>query len=121
MIVYDITDIDSFNSVEMWMAEVDKFASPSVNRLLIGNKVDLSAQRKIPFEKGAALAKEHKIKFLETSAKSTTNVIEAFKTMTEEVFGRMVKTPGMAKKEDKRDGKKTDSKKKDIESKHIMD
>lgn len=93
MIVYDITDRDSFSAVEMWMGEVDKFAAPTVNRLLIGNKCDLTSERKVSMEEGQALAKKHGLKFIETSAKNTANVIEAFKVMTGEMHSRILKKP----------------------------
>ena len=41
MIVYDITDRESFNCVENWLQEVDKYASEDVSKLLVGNKNDL--------------------------------------------------------------------------------
>ena len=100
MIVYDITDPESFKSVEMWMGEIDKFAAAGVSKLLIGNKLDMATERRVSTEQGAALAKHYGIKFLETSAKSAANVLEAFKTMTQEMYGRVAKkntlrsTPG---------------------------
>lgn len=93
MIVYDVTDPESFRQVEMWMGEVDKFAAPNVNRLLIGNKIDLAGERKVKTEEGAALAKKYGIKFLETSAKAATNVVDAFKEMTKEMHSRIIKKP----------------------------
>jgi len=100
MVVYDITDPESFKSVEMWMGEIDKFAAAGVNKLLIGNKLDMASERKVSTEQGAALAKQYGIKFLETSAKNATNVLDAFKTMTGEMHARITKkstikpTPG---------------------------
>ena len=91
IIVYDITDIESFKAIENWMGEVDKFASANVNKLLIGNKADLAAQRKVSHEQGLSLAKQYGIRFLETSAKTCTNVMECFNTMTEEIYQRVVK------------------------------
>jgi Ras-related protein Rab-1A len=52
MIVYDITDRESFKSVDNWMSEVDKFASQNVNKLLIGNKIDLTSDREVTYEEG---------------------------------------------------------------------
>ena len=111
MIVYDITDAESFNAVQMWMAEVEKFAAPNVSKLLIGNKLDLAHDRKVTTEQGAALAKQYGIKFLETSAKNSTNVHQAFKTMTGEMHTRIMKkttpkpmsTPAGGKKETSKD------------------
>ena len=91
VIVYDVTDLDSFRAVETWMTEVDKFASGTVTKLLVGNKIDLASQRKVSTEQGLSLAKQYGIKFLETSAKTSTNVLECFNAMTEEVYLRVAK------------------------------
>ncbi len=106
MVVYDITDRESFKAVENWIAEIDKFASPHVNRILVGNKSDLNSERQITYEEGQVLlkinskelARAHKIKFLETSAKSSQNVHECFKMTTEEIMERVINKQ-MVKKE----------------------
>ena len=93
MIVYDVTDPDSFRAVDGWLADVDKLASSSVTKLLIGNKADLAGQRKITYEEGLALAKKCGMHFLETSAKSATNVQESFRLLTEQIYNRVIKNP----------------------------
>jgi small GTP-binding protein len=47
IIVYDVTDLDSFQNVKQWLHEIDRYASENVNKLLVGNKVrfDLSHRR----------------------------------------------------------------------------
>ena len=107
MIVYDITDEESFKAVQNWFSEIDKFASSSVNKLLIGNKADLAGQRKVSYEQGLELANKYGIGFIETSAKSSTNVQESFKKLTEEIKVRVAtgatpKGPKEAKTQAKR-------------------
>ena len=79
IVVFDITDRDSFEHVKNWMADVDKFAKEGVLRILCGNKCDLEHQRKISKEEGKELASKYGIQYIETSAKDTTN-IEVFPT-----------------------------------------
>lgn len=50
--VYDVTDEESFNNVKQWFNEIDRYASESVNKLLVGNKCDLTANRVISYETG---------------------------------------------------------------------
>lgn len=49
-IVYDITDQESFNNVKQWLNEIDRYANGSVNKLLVGNKCDLSANRVVSYD-----------------------------------------------------------------------
>lgn len=41
ILVYDITDRQSFKDIENWLAEVDKYGNENVVKLLVGNKSDL--------------------------------------------------------------------------------
>jgi Ras-related protein Rab-1A len=89
IIVYDITDAESFNNVKTWLQEIDKFASDNVNKLLLGNKCDLAANRQVPTEQAKEFADSLGIHFLETSAKSSINVEQAFLKMTSEIKQRV--------------------------------
>ena len=81
VVVYDITNRESFENVKMWMTEVDTLASADVCRLIVGNKSDLSDKRQVSVEEGEALAREYGIPFMETSAKEALNVDNMFTTM----------------------------------------
>ncbi|XP_073115012.1 ras-related protein RIC1 isoform X2 [Elaeis guineensis] len=95
IVVYDVTDQESFNNVKQWLSEIDRYASDNVNKLLVGNKCDLDANRVVSYETGKAFADEIGIPFLETSAKDATNVEKAFMTMTAEIKNRMASQPAM--------------------------
>ena len=49
IVVYDVTDRESFKAIDHWMDEVDKHAKESVNKILVGNKCDLDYDRKVTF------------------------------------------------------------------------
>ena len=49
-IVYDVTDQESFNNVKQWLNEIDRYASENVNKLLVGNKSDLTANKVVSYE-----------------------------------------------------------------------
>ena len=78
IIVYDITNEDSFNNVESWMNEVTKKGKTDMQFLLVGNKKDLINDRKVTEQKGIDKAKELNMNLFEASALEKTNVNEAF-------------------------------------------
>ncbi|RCN40433.1 Ras family protein [Ancylostoma caninum] len=89
IVVYDITDQESFNNVKQWLQEIDRYACENVNKLLVGNKCDLTAKRAVETQAAKEYADQLGIPFLETSAKSSTNVEQAFLTMASEIKSRM--------------------------------
>jgi len=89
IIVYDVTDQESFNNVKQWLQEIDRYASESVNKLLVGNKSDLTTKKVVDYTTAKEYADQLRIPFLETSAKSATNVEQAFVTMAAEIKNKM--------------------------------
>ena len=81
ILVYDVTNRDSFDHVSYWMQEVDRLAATDVCRLIVGNKSDLTDKRVVSTQEGEALAQQYGISFLETSARDNTNVDEMFTAM----------------------------------------
>lgn len=92
VMIYDVTNMESFNHVNEWLAEVSRYAAEGTSRLLVGNKCDKAAERVISTEKGKAFADNLGIPFLETSAKDSTNVELVFMAMTEELVNRKAST-----------------------------
>ncbi|TYG90961.1 hypothetical protein ES288_A12G225200v1 [Gossypium darwinii] len=82
IIVYDVTDQESFNNiVNQWLNEISRYGSENVNKLLVGNKSDLTAKKVVSPEAAQAFTHEIGIPFMETSAKNATNVQQAFMAM----------------------------------------
>jgi len=82
MVVFDVTNSNSFKNVPLWLQEVGKYAADDATVLLVGNKCDAPAsQREVDTKEAKALADELKIPYLETSAKASVNVEEAFMVM----------------------------------------
>ena len=49
-VVYDVTDQESFNNVKQWLNEIDRYANENVNKLLVGNKSDLTAKKVVDYQ-----------------------------------------------------------------------
>ena len=96
IIVYDITDKDSFTNVKQWLTEIDRYACENVNKLLVGNKSDLADKRRVSTDEAKAFADELGMKCLETSAKESTNVEQSFMVMAGEIKERMASTDNMS-------------------------
>lgn len=78
IIVYDITNSNSFSRAKAWVNELNDRA-PSVKVLaLAGNKLDLDSRRAVSTEEAQSYATENGLIFMETSAKDCTNISELF-------------------------------------------
>ena len=86
LLIYDVTDKDSFKNLNNWLIEIEKNASKNVLKVLIGNKSDLEDKRVITFNHGKDFADTYGLKFIETSAKKNLNVNEAFETLGRELM-----------------------------------
>eukprot|EP00298_Acanthocystis_sp_HF-20_P019850 c24310_g1_i1.p1 GENE.c24310_g1_i1~~c24310_g1_i1.p1 ORF type:complete len:201 (-),score=70.43 c24310_g1_i1:89-691(-) len=82
LLLYDITREESFTNIESWMLSVRQNAPVDVQLVLVANKCDLEAERKITKARGEALAKQYNIPFFETSAKTSQNVEAVFTKIT---------------------------------------
>jgi Ras-related protein Rab-8A len=78
ILAYDCTSEESFNNVRNWVRQIEVHASSNVEKILIGNKADLTDKKVIETEQGMALAKEFGMAFFETSARTGHNVNETF-------------------------------------------
>ena len=47
MLVYDITQRSSFESISKWIKELKEHADPNIIMMLIGNKSDLTEKRQV--------------------------------------------------------------------------
>ncbi len=86
ILVFDITDRDTFNNISSWLGEIRKHAGPNVVRLLVGNKCDLDSDRKVTQREAKEFAESQGMTYIETSAKARINVDEAFMTLTKQVY-----------------------------------
>jgi len=92
IMVYDVTSLESFEHVEEWLNEVDRYANENTVKLLVGNKADLIEERQVSEDAAQKFAEKLGIHSLETSAKTATNVEAAFLTIAKELIKMREKT-----------------------------
>uniref|UniRef100_A0A8C9VQB4 Ras-related protein Rab-6B n=1 Tax=Scleropages formosus TaxID=113540 RepID=A0A8C9VQB4_SCLFO len=79
VVVYDITNVNSFQQTSKWIDDVRTERGSDVIIMLVGNKTDLADKRQITIEEGEQRAKELNVMFIETSAKTGYNVKQLFR------------------------------------------
>ena len=113
LLLYDIGNRDSFESVSNWIKSIREIGEEKVCIILIGNKCDLPEEkRKVSKEEGEDKANEYNIPFFETSCKEGINVNEAFMKLSEEILkknGANIVTKGekLSKENIKKDNEKS--------------
>lgn len=91
MLVYDITNEKSFENIKNWIRNIEENASADVEKMLLGNKCELNDKRQVTKEKGEQLAIEYGIKFIETSAKASIHVEDAFFILARDIKAKTEK------------------------------
>lgn len=89
IVVYDITNKESFNGAKSWVKELQRRGDPNVIIALAGNKADLQNKRRVESEEAKQYSEENGILHMETSAKNATHVKDLF----QEIARKLPKTP----------------------------
>ncbi|NXE97561.1 RB39B protein, partial [Menura novaehollandiae] len=98
MLLFDLTNRASFESVQRWHREVTDTIQPfCMVFLLVGHKSDLAGQRRVARREAEKLAASLGMQYVETSAKDASNVVQAFQMLTVAIYqalqtGRMAAT-----------------------------
>ncbi|KAF3326423.1 ras-related protein RABH1e [Carex littledalei] len=87
IIVYDISNQQSFMNIQKWVEEVNSQGRRDIVIALVGSKNDLVDKRQVSLEEGEAKAKEFGAIFVETSAKSGFNIKGLFRKVASALPG----------------------------------
>ncbi|CAF4767416.1 unnamed protein product [Pieris macdunnoughi] len=86
ILMYDITNLESFNHLSYWLRNIQEYASPDVIKVLVGNKSDVHENnRAVPKERGQKIADDFDMPFFEVSCKNNINIEEAFLTLARKI------------------------------------
>ncbi|CAK0793014.1 unnamed protein product [Prorocentrum cordatum] len=78
LIVYDITNRDSYNHLVNWLQDARTLARADTSIITVGNKCDMKDKRAVTFLEASRCAQENDILFLETSALTGEGVEDVF-------------------------------------------
>ena len=81
LIVYDITNKESFKNVDKWINDLKESGDDDVSILIVGNKCDLEASREVTTDEVKKKAELYKMAYCETSALKGENIDNAFRTL----------------------------------------
>lgn len=85
MLVYDITNEKTFDSVGKWLEELKYQTDPDIVIYLAGNKTDLATKRQVRKEVAEAFAKQHDLIHIETTSTSNSGVNDVFLNLLETI------------------------------------
>ncbi|KAG0648433.1 Ras-related Rab-18-B [Hyphodiscus hymeniophilus] len=100
ILVYDISNRESFLAMERWFEEAESNAMPGAVMYLVGSKMDKSSGRTVKTEEGIELAERHGCQFCEVSSKTRDNVRKPFV----EIVDAIVKDPKLLNASSRRSG-----------------
>jgi len=88
ILVYDISNRESFLAMERWFEEAETNAIPGAVMYLVGSKMDKKAARMVKYEDGEKLAHAHGAGFCEVSSKTRENVRKPFVEIVDSIVGK---------------------------------
>ncbi|GAA6090161.1 ras-related protein Rab-31 [Tachysurus ichikawai] len=85
VIVYDITKLDSFQTLKKWVKELKEHGPEDIVVAIAGNKNDLGDIREVPTKDAKEFAESIAAIFIETSARNAVNVEELFQSISRQI------------------------------------
>ena len=84
-----MTDRSTFESLNNWISSISEHADNTIIKYLIGNKCDLTEERKVTKEEAEKIGGRNKMIYFETSAKANINVKECIENIAKEIYEKL--------------------------------
>jgi Ras-related protein Rab-1A len=100
IIIFDITNRESFNNIRNWIYEINNYSENTCN-ILVGNKLDLIDKREITYKEAKEFAAMHDLTYIEVSASNNINIHNIFDFLSKELMNQTettIKIPNTYKK-----------------------
>jgi len=89
IVMFDVTDQETFSNIPHWMDEVERYANDGANMVLVGTKVDLP-NRVVDNKTAKQFADKHKMGYFEISSKTGECVDEVFHHLGNKMYKRII-------------------------------
>jgi Ras-related protein Rab-1A len=87
LVVYDVTNMETYKNVQQWLSEIDRYATDGVIKLVAGNRVDDVTQRIVREDEAKEFADSLNISHFGVSAKTGENIEFMFESMVRQYIG----------------------------------
>jgi Ras-related protein Rab-1A len=85
-IMFDLTNIQSFNDIKIWINETNKYANSKIIKLFVGTKSDLKQQIVVTPDMIDQLCLDYDALYMETSSRANINVDNVFNMISQEIM-----------------------------------
>lgn len=89
LLVFDVTRRETFDHLESWLQDVTQHGNDDILIILVANKSDQLAKRQVSALEASAYAELNGLLYIEASAKTGSNVQEAFLQLSEKIFNSL--------------------------------
>ena len=86
MIMFDLTNRESFSNVKNWIQSIKTHAPKDICLLLVGNKCDRESMRQVGKDEAQAFATANNMKYMEASALQNIGVAEALEEIMSQMY-----------------------------------
>lgn len=87
-ICYDITDINSYNNLHVWLNEIKKYATENTKLVICGTKLDLANKRVVTYNDAKQFCDNINIDYFESSSKNNLNISEIFTNSVTDIISK---------------------------------
>ena len=94
LLVYDITDAESFNRIKKWVKELRKIVGTDITLSIAGNKTDLEKNRAVNESEAIEYANSVGATHFHTSAKANKGLNEVFDDLSKKMIDRRIEKGG---------------------------
>ncbi len=88
LLAFDTTEASTFKSLDVWYTDIQSYARPDIDTVLVGTKADCAERRQVSSEAAQTWADARGLTYVETSARTSQNVEKVFMLLAAKALAR---------------------------------